>query len=179
MTKGTGILIILILYMLFNLVLGIWMSKKSAKQNAEGGFLQNYFMGGRSMGGVVLAMTLIATYTSASSFLGGPGLASSWGLTQSWVAAIQIGTAFLTLGVVGKKLGLISRRIKAVTVSDYLRARYKSPAVVIMCSVALVIFFITQMVAQFIGGATLIQTVTGLPYALYTRFHSCSICSIT
>ena len=73
MTKGTGILIILILYMLFNLVLGIWMSKKSARQNAEGGFLQNYFMGGRSMGGVVLAMTLIATYTSASSFLGGPG----------------------------------------------------------------------------------------------------------
>ena len=165
MTKGTGILIILILYMLFNLVLGIWMSKQSARQNAEGGFLQNYFMGGRSMGGVVLAMTLIATYTSASSFLGGPGLASSWGLTQSWVAAIQIGTAFLTLGVVGKKLGLISRRIKAVTISDYLRARYKSPAVVIMCSVALVIFFITQMVAQFIGGATLIQTVTGLPYA--------------
>ena len=164
MTKGTGILIILIAYMLFNMVVGIWMSKKSAQQHAEGGFLQNYFMGGRAMGGVVLAMTLVATYTSASSFLGGPGLSSSWGLTQSWVAAIQVGTAFLTLGVIGKKLGMVSRRIKAVTISDYLRARYKSPAVVIMCSVALVIFFITQMVAQFIGGATLIQTVTGLPY---------------
>ena len=162
--RQTAILCILLGYMALNAVIGVWMSHQSAKKNAESGFIQNYFVGGRTMGGVVLAMTLIATYTSASSFLGGPGLAASWGLTQSWVAAIQIGTAFLTLGVVGKKLGMISRRIKAVTISDYLRARYKSPAVDILCSIMLVVFFITQMIAQFKGGATLLQTVTGLSY---------------
>lgn len=162
--KQIAILGILLGYMALNAVIGIWMSHKSAKENAASGFIQNYFVGGRTMGGVVLAMTLIATYTSASSFLGGPGLAASWGLTQSWVAAIQIGTAFLTLGVVGKKLGIISRRIKAVTISDYLRARYKSPAVDILCSIMLVVFFITQMIAQFKGGATLLQSVTGLSY---------------
>jgi len=164
-SKSIGILVILIIYMLINVLVGVWASKKALKGSVEGGFLQEYFVGGRTMGGVVLAMTLVATYTSASSFLGGPGLASSWGLTQCWIAAVQIGTAFLTLGVIGKKLGIISRRINAVTISDYLRARYNSPAVVVLCSVALVVFFITQMVAQFIGGATLIQTVTGLPYA--------------
>ena len=162
--KQIAILGILIAYMAISVVVGIWMSRASAKQNAGSGFLQNYFVGGRTMGGVVLAMTLIATYTSASSFLGGPGLAASWGLTQSWVAAIQIGTAFLTLGVIGKKLGIISRRIKAVTISDYLRARYKSPAVDILCSIMLVVFFITQMIAQFKGGAMLLQSVTGLSY---------------
>ena len=162
--KQIAILGILIAYMVLNAVIGVWISNKSARENASSGFLQNYFVGGRTMGGVVLAMTLIATYTSASSFLGGPGLAASWGLTQSWVAAIQIGTAFLTLGVIGKKLGIISRRIKAVTISDYLMARYKSPAVVILCSIMLVVFFITQMIAQFKGGATLIQSVTGLSY---------------
>ena len=162
--RQTAILAILLGYMALNAVVGVWMSHRSARQNAESGFIQNYFVGGRTMGGVVLAMTLIATYTSASSFLGGPGLAAAWGLTQSWVAAIQIGTAFLTLGVVGKKLGIISRRIKAVTISDYLRARYKSPAVDIICSIMLVVFFITQMIAQFKGGATLLQSVTGLSY---------------
>ncbi len=163
-SKQIAILGILIAYMAVNAIIGVWMSHQSAKQNASSGFIQNYFVGGRTMGGIVLAMTLIATYTSASSFLGGPGLAASWGLTQSWVAAIQIGTAFLTLGVIGKKLGLVSRRIKAVTISDYLKARYNSDAVVILCSVMLVVFFITQMIAQFKGGATLIQTVTGLSY---------------
>ena len=162
--RQIAILAILIAYMVINALIGVWMSHKSAQENASSGFIQNYFVGGRTMGGVVLAMTLVATYTSASSFLGGPGLAASWGLTQSWVAAIQIGTAFLTLGVIGKKLGMISRRIKAVTISDYLMARYKSPAVVILCSLMLVVFFITQMIAQFKGGATLIQSVTGLSY---------------
>ena len=157
------ILSVLILYLIANVALGLWMSR-SSKQNPKGGFLQNYFAGGRSMGGLVLAMTLVATYTSASSFLGGPGLSSSWGLSQVWVAAIQIGTAFLTLGVIGKKFALISRRIDSVTVTDYFKARYNSPAVVILCGVCLVVFFITQMVAQFIGGATLVESVTGLPY---------------
>ena len=162
--RQIAILLILIGYMAINAIIGVWVSHESARKNSERGFIQNYFVGGRTMGGVVLAMTLIATYTSASSFLGGPGLAASWGLTQSWVAAIQIGTAFLTLGVIGKKLGMISRRIKAVTISDYLRVRYKSPAVDIICSIMLVVFFITQMIAQFKGGATLLQSVTGLSY---------------
>ena len=162
--RQIAILVILVGYMMINAFVGVWFSRASARKNAGNGFIQNYFVGGRTMGGVVLAMTLIATYTSASSFLGGPGLAASWGLTQSWVAAIQIGTAFLTLGIVGKKLGMISRRIKAVTISDYLRARYDSPAVDIICSIMLVVFFITQMIAQFKGGATLLQSVTGLSY---------------
>ncbi|MBR1937867.1 MAG: sodium/pantothenate symporter [Spirochaetales bacterium] len=160
MSKNTSILLILIFYLALNMFIGIWASRKKS----NGKFINNYFIGGRSMGGLVLAMTLVATYTSASSFLGGPGLSSSWGLTQCWVAAIQIGTAFLTLGVMGKKLAIISRKIHAVTITDYLSARYNSPVVVILCSICLVVFFITQMVAQFIGGATLMQSVTGLSY---------------
>ncbi len=163
MSNKAAILLILILYMVANLIIGIYVSRRAAARS-DSGFLSNYFIGGRSMGGVVLAMTLVATYTSASSFLGGPGLASSFGLSWVWVAGVQIGAAFLTLGVIGKKLAMISRRINAVTVSDYLRARYKSPAVVIICSLALVVFFMAQMVAQFIGGATLVGSVTGLSY---------------
>ena len=162
-SKQIIVLAVLIIYMIVNMVVGLKVSRIEKGQKT-GSFLQNYFIGGRSMGGLVLAMTLVATYTSASSFLGGPGLAADWGLTQSWVAAIQIGTAFLTLGVLGKKMAIISRRINAVSITDYFKARYNSPAVVILCGLCLVVFFITQMVAQFIGGATLVETVTGLPY---------------
>ena len=162
-SKQIIVLAVLIVYMIVNMVVGLKVSHIEKGQKT-GSFLQNYFIGGRSMGGLVLAMTLVATYTSASSFLGGPGLAADWGLTQSWVAAIQIGTAFLTLGVLGKKMAIISRRINAVSITDYFKARYNSPAVVILCGLCLVVFFITQMVAQFIGGATLVETVTGLPY---------------
>ncbi|MGL4958414.1 MAG: sodium:solute symporter family transporter, partial [Plesiomonas sp.] len=42
-------------------------------QRSKGNFLTEYYVGNRSMGGFLLAMTLTATYTSASSFIGGPG----------------------------------------------------------------------------------------------------------
>lgn len=58
----------------------------------------------------------------------------------------------------------MARKTDSVTITDFLRARYKSDAVVILCSVALIVFFMAAMLAQFIGGARLFQTVTGYPY---------------
>jgi sodium/pantothenate symporter len=132
--------------------------------SSSGNFMEEYFIGGRSMGGFVLAMTLIATYSSASSFVGGPGVAYSLGYGWILLAMIQVPTAFLTLGVLGKKFAIISRKIGAVTVTDYLKARYKSPFIVISTSIAMIIFFAAAMVAQFIGGAKLFEAVTGYSY---------------
>lgn len=127
-------------------------------------FLEEYFIGSRGMGGFVLAMTLVATYTSASSFVGGPGVAYKMGLGWVLLAMIQLPTAWLTLGVLGKKYAIVARRINAVTVNDILRERYRSRFLVIFASGSLVLFFIAAMVAQFIGGARLFEGITGLSY---------------
>ncbi len=66
--KQIIVLLILVIYMAVNMIVGLKASKLPAKNQKTGSFLQNYFVGGRSMGGLVLAMTLVATYTSASSF---------------------------------------------------------------------------------------------------------------
>ncbi|MCF0247406.1 MAG: sodium/panthothenate symporter, partial [Synergistes sp.] len=47
-------------------------SRSAVKQSDTMGFMEEYFLGGRSMHGLVLAMTIVASYTSASSFVGGP-----------------------------------------------------------------------------------------------------------
>ncbi len=158
------ILIILpiVVYLALMLGIAVYTNRSSKKLNASS--MENYFIGGRSMGGMVLGMTLIATYTSASSFIGGPGVAYSQGVGWVLLAMIQVPTAFLTLGVLGKKFAIVSRRINAVTVTDYLRARYENDFVVIFASASLLIFMIATMVAQFIGGARLFQAVSGLPY---------------
>lgn len=158
------ILIPMILYLVLMLVIAFYTGRIS--KSAKGGFIEEYFIGGRSMGGFVLAMTLIATYSSASSFVGGPGVAFSKGLGWVFLAMIQVPTAFLTLGVLGKKFAIISRKINAVTVTDFLRARYKSDTVVIISSIAILAFFAATMVAQFIGGARLFQAVTGYSYVM-------------
>ncbi|MBQ9105111.1 MAG: sodium/pantothenate symporter [Mailhella sp.] len=156
-------LIPLIGYLILTMFVAVW-AQKGAKSGSSRNIVEEYFIGGRSMGGFVLAMTIIASYTSASSFVGGPGVAYSLGLAWVLLAMIQVPTTFLTLGVLGKRFAIIGRRIGAVTITDFLYARYKSDVVVILCSVALLVFFAASMVAQFIGGARLFQAVTGYPY---------------
>lgn len=163
-TANIIILVILAAYMVLNIVVGVVYSKMEERAMQGKGFVNNYFIGGRSMGGLVLAMTLAATFASAASFIGGPGIAYSKGLIWAFISVIQVPTSFIVLGVLGKKFAIISRRTNAVTVTDYLKTRYESSAVVILSSIALVLFFVAQMIAQFIGGAVLLESITGLPY---------------
>lgn len=74
-------------------------------------FVPEYFIGSRSLGGFVLAMTTIATYGSVSSFVGGPGQAWSVGWGWVYMSAVQVTALFLLFGILGKKLALISRKI--------------------------------------------------------------------
>ena len=154
----------LALYLLLSFAIALFARKSMSKGEGSHGFIEEYFLGGRSMGGFVLAMAIIASYTSASSFVGGPGVAYTLGLSWVLLAMIQVPTTFLTLGVLGKRFAIMARKTRSVTLTDFLRARYRSDAVVILCSLALLIFFMAAMLAQFIGGARLFQAVTGYPY---------------
>lgn len=54
--------------------------------------------------------------------------------------------------------------MNAVTLLDIIRARYQSDIVVILSALMLLIFFLGAVVAQFVGGARLFESVTGAPY---------------
>ena len=160
------VLIILIVYLVANVVIGLVYGKvrdsrsSLSKEN-------KYFIGGRGMNGLILAMTTMATYTSVSSFISGPGAGGmTYGYTQVWVAATQVPVTFMVLGVLGNKLAIVSRRTGAVTVAGYLKARYKSDLLVVVTSLLMVVFFIVQMIGQFKGGATLVSVITGMDYKI-------------
>lgn len=157
-------LVILIVYLLVNVIIGLVFGRRKDSEsnlNSE----KKYFIGGRNMGGLILAMTTMATYTSVSSFISGPGAAGmTYGYAQAWVAAVQVPVTFLALGVLGNKLAIVSRKTGSVTIAGFLKARYKSDLLVVITSILMVVFFITQMIAQFKGGATLIQSITGIDY---------------
>lgn len=154
----------LLLYLVLTIGIAAWGRRAATRERDTRGFLEEYFIGSRSMGGFVLAMAVIASYTSASSFVGGPGVAYTVGLGWVLLAMIQVPTTFLTLGVLGKRFAMVARRTRAVTITDFLRSRYESESVVVICSLALLIFFFAAMLAQFIGGARVFQAVTGYPY---------------
>lgn len=156
------ILVIFVVYLAVNAAIGILFSRRQEKAGSLSSE-KKFFIGGRSMNGLLLAMTTMATYTSVSSFVSGPGAAGmTYGYAQAWIAAVQVPVTFLVLGVLGNKLAMVSRRTGSVTVVGYLKARYKSDALVIITSLLMVAFFVAQMISQFTGGATLIASITGL-----------------
>lgn len=160
MTINSQILIPLVLYLGF--VFGVaWYAYQ---KRSSGGFLTEYYIGSRSMSGFVLAMTTVATYVSASSFIGGPGAAYKYGLGWVLLAMIQVPAIWLTLGALGKKFAILARQTNSITINDLLFARYQSRLVVWLACLSLLLAFFGMMVVQFIGAGRLLETTLGLPY---------------
>ncbi|RPF54411.1 sodium/pantothenate symporter [Aquisalibacillus elongatus] len=155
------VLVPLVLFLVIIFLIGIWSNKKLSQSKS---FLADYFVGSRELGGLVLAMTMVATYGSASSFLGGPGAAYSIGLGWVLLAMTQVATGYFVLLILGKKFAIVTRRYKAVTLTDFLKERYQSSTVVILAAFSIIIFLFSAMAAQWIGGAYLIESITGLSY---------------
>ena len=109
MTNTFLILLPIALFLVMLMGLSLW-AERAGRRNR---FAGEYFLGDRSLKGFVLAMTLVATYGSVSSFVSGPGLA--WQLGLGWVvfAAPQIIAGFLILGVAGKKIDRKSTRLNS------------------------------------------------------------------
>lgn len=151
--------------------MGFYIQKTSADARAEN-YSKDYFIGGRSLGGFVLAMTLVATYSSVSSFLSGPGVAWQRGFGWVYYASTQVVAAFIVLGILGKKMAVIGRKTDSVTVVDVIRARYKSDLLAYISAIVIIVFFTTTMLGQFIGGAQIFSAATGLSYEMGLLFFA-------
>ena len=151
----------LFLFLVIIFLIGIWSNRKLGKADS---FVNDYFLGSREFGGLMLAMTMVATYGSASSFLGGPGAAYTKGFGWVLLAMTQVATGYFVLLVLGKKFAIVARRFHAVTLIDFLKERYKSSVIVIISAISIIVFLFSAMAAQWVGGAYLIQSLTNLSY---------------
>lgn len=106
----------LLLFLIIIFGIGLWANKHVRSSNS---FLQEYFLGGREMGGFILAMTMIATYGSASSFIGGPGVAYTKGLGWVLLAMAQLPAGYFVLMILGKNLRLLLVVTKLLRLSTF------------------------------------------------------------
>ncbi|SEM10546.1 sodium/pantothenate symporter [Mesobacillus persicus] len=156
-----AVIIPLLLFLVIIFIIGFW---ASTYLKSSSSFLQEYFLGGRQLGGFILAMTMTATYGSASSFIGGPGAAYTQGLGWVLLSMAQLATGYFVLMILGKKFAIVTRKYKAITLVDFLKERYQSKWVVLLSAASIIIFLFSAMAAQWVGGARLIESLTGLSY---------------
>lgn len=151
-------------YMVFMIGISVFIRYQQQNSGLMNNFVRTYFIGNRDLGGFVLAMTTVATYSSVSSFVGGPGVAWNVGFGWIYMAVVQVTAVFLVLGIFGKRVALLARKFDAVTVIDIIRRRYNSDLLAELSAYIIVLFFCATMVAQFVGGAKIFEAVTGYSY---------------
>ena len=169
---NTAVILPLIIFLLIFFIIGFWANRYVQSTNS---FLQEYFLGGRELGGFVLAMTIIATYGSASSFIGGPGVAYTKGLGWVLLSMAQLPAGYFVLMVLGKKFAIIAKKKDYVTIIDFLKDRYQSNAIVLMAALSIIVFLFSSMMAQWVGGARLIESLTGLSYTVSLFIFAVSV----
>src|SRR3954452_5894988 len=146
-------LVALILFTLASLGLGVVANLAQRK----GSFLQKYFLGNRSLGAFAVALT--AAVMSGGTFMGFPSLVYSFGwVVALWIASYMV-APLTVLGVLGKRIGQLSRKTGAITLPDLFRERFGSPALGLLTSLLVMFFLTTNLVAQFTAGARILKIV--------------------
>lgn len=161
-SKTIQILIAMVIYMAAVIGIGVAYAKKANKSS------ENYFLGGRSLGPWVTAMSAEASDMSGWLLMGLPGVAYWCGLADAaWTAiGLALGTYFNWL-IVSKRLRRYSIRANnSITLPEFFSNRFRENKKVIMTLAALfiLIFFTVYASSCFVTCGKLFSTLFGASY---------------
>ena len=150
-------LFVLILYFSTMLGIGIFMFIRSRSKTDK-----DYFLGGRSTGPWVTAMSAQASDMSAWLLMGLPGSVLAFGLGQIWIGiGLLIGTA-LNWILIAKRLRCFSQATNdSITVPQYLSNRFatKSKGLQVSCAIVFLVCFTIYVASAFVAGTDVFVTL--------------------
>ncbi|TFF23273.1 sodium:solute symporter family protein [Jiella endophytica] len=122
--------------------------------------MSDYFIGGRSMGGLVSALSYSATTYSAFMMVGLAGLTYKGGVGALGFEIVYFAGVSL-VAIFGPRFWAVGKKYGFVTPSEMLGARYGSRAVAIAAAVASCIFLIPYSAVQLAGVGYLLSGMSG------------------
>ena len=166
MTASTPLLITFGIYLLAMVGIGIaaWRSTRN---------LDDYILGGRSLGGYVTALSAGASDMSGWLLMGLPGALYLTGVSEAWIAiGLCIGAWCNWRFVAGPLRVYTERTDNALTLPDYFTSRFSSDGFAsngrllrIVSALVILVFFAIYCASGIVAGARLFESVFGLPYA--------------
>ncbi|EAH5039376.1 sodium/proline symporter PutP [Campylobacter coli] len=157
---NTPIAIMFVAYAALMLYIGFYFYRQN--KNTE-----DYFLGGRSLGPVVSALSAGASDMSGWLLMGLPGALYAGGLIESYIAiGLSIG-ALLNWSFVAKRLRIYTSVIaNSITIPDYFETRFDDDKHIlrIVCAIVILIFFTFYVSSGLVGGAKLFEATFGIRY---------------
>ena len=150
--------IFLLFFFVYSIAL-LYFGKSGYKETET---ISDFFVGGKRLGLFACVSTFVATWFSAASMQGLPGLIYTYGYAFVFYSVIPwfIGAGFLIL--LAPKL----RASGAMTIPEYLNLRYESKAIQVTGGLLVVMNFILYIVIQIRGFGIVISEFLEIPYTL-------------
>ena len=161
MTTSTWIILVaIVLYMLMMLGIGFAVTDKNKTSS-------DFFLGGRSLGPIVTAMSAEASDMSGWLLMGLPAVAMMGGLAEAtWTAiGLAIGT-YVNWLIVAKRLRVYSQKVDAYTIPQFFSKRFGDDKNILNTIAALfiIIFFIPYTASGFAACGKLFGALFGMDY---------------
>lgn len=154
------IIVAFVIYLLGMIGIGAVYAKRN--KNAE-----EYFLGGRQLGGFVAALSAQASDMSGWLLMGLPGSIYALGTGQAWIAVgLFIGTVCNWLFVSGRLRRYTIRAGNALTLPTYFENRFhdKKRILLFLSSVTIIVFFLVYTASALAAGGKLFSSVFGIDY---------------
>ncbi len=129
-----------------------------------------YYVGNRSMGGIAIGISFYATFASTNSYIGHAGKSYAYGLPWVSFALALVAFTYISWRFIAPKLRAFAANFDALTLPDYLGARFcgeddhdRQP--LRLASAVIIIFSsLLYLVAIFKGAGHLFQQFLNIPY---------------
>ena len=139
-------------YMTFCVLTGLWAMKRTKNTS-------DFFIAGRGLGPIVVALALFSSTLSGFGFVGGPGLVYSIGVSSFWMVVISSTGYAVGFFLVAKRIRMIAELRNCISLPDIVAARYGSGAVRFLIAITIVLGVMGYLATQILAMALVMQAI--------------------
>lgn len=141
-------------YMVFCVVVGMWAMRRTHDAS-------DFFVAGRHLGPLVVALAVFSSTLSGFGFVGGPGLVYSSGLSSMWMVIVAGFGYAIGFFLVSKRIRMIAGVRDALSLPDVIAARYRSEWARGLMAVTILLGVMGYLATQILAMALVLQSLLG------------------
>lgn len=160
-----------LVYLAICVATGIWAMRRTKSSS-------DFFVAGRSLGPIVLALAIFSSTLSGFGFVGGPGLVYSGGVSSFWMITSGIIGYSICFMLVAKRIRLVAEVRNSISLPDIVAARYNSEAVRFLIALTIVLGVMGYLATQILAMSLVMQSIlSGIETFADISLITCSILS--
>jgi SSS family transporter len=141
-----------LVYMVFCVVVGLWAMRRTHDAG-------DFFVAGRHLGPMVVALAVFSSTLSGFGFVGGPGLVYSSGMSSLWMVIVAAFGYAIGFYLVGKRIRMIAGVRNALSLPDVVAARYGSEWARGLTAVTILLGVMGYLATQILAMALVLQSL--------------------